>query len=62
MLSNFGVLFQREREVWSNLGADRDLALVEGLIDELHDLYAAGRLDWHASEIGQFREQIHDAM
>jgi hypothetical protein len=61
MLSNFGVAYDREGEVWANLGVERDLELVERLIDELHGVYVAGRLKWHASELERFREQIRPA-
>jgi len=48
VLDNFAVAYQHEKELMANLGADRDRALLERVVDDLHASYVADRLDWPA--------------
>ncbi len=54
VLSNSGVTYEREDELIANLGADRDRALLERLVDDLHASYVADRLDGPAEMVKRF--------
>lgn len=51
VLCNFGVAHRQEQELFPNLGADRDRALLKQIVDDLHASYLADRLNWPAREV-----------
>jgi hypothetical protein len=53
-LGNYGVPSRHENELMANLGADRDRALLEQVVDDLHASYIADRLDFQAREVKEF--------
>lgn len=54
VLGNFGVADTQENELMANLGADRDRALLDRVVNELHASYITDRLDWPAREVKRF--------
>jgi hypothetical protein len=56
VLANFGVAYGREGELMANLGADRDRALLDRLVEDLRASYIADRLKWCAREVARFRD------
>lgn len=58
VLSNFGVAYQHQNELMTNLGAKRDRALLQRLVDDLHSSYTADRLDWPARGLTHLRDLL----
>jgi hypothetical protein len=56
VLANFGVAYGREGELMANLGADRDRALLDRLVEDLRASYVADRLKWCSREVARFRD------
>lgn len=48
VLGNCGVAFRHENELMAILGANRDRALLEQVVDDLHASHIAYRLDYQA--------------
>jgi hypothetical protein len=53
VLGNFGVA-ENQNELMTNLGADRDRALLDRVVADLHASYVADRLDRPAREVKRF--------
>lgn len=58
VLANFGATYKHESELMANLGADRDRALLDALVEDLRASYIADRLDWFAKEVATFRNSF----